>query len=55
MREIFAASLAAVVAASGGAAVKAVSDGLTGAITGWLDRKSPLKTSYGMSYPSPGK
>jgi len=43
MRDIFAASLAAVVAASGGAAVTAVSAGLNGAITGWLDRKSRPK------------
>ena len=50
MRQIFAASLAAVVAASGGAAVTAVSAGLNGAITGWLDRKSRPKTTYGMNY-----
>jgi hypothetical protein len=39
MRDVFAATLAAVVQTTGVAAASAVSAGLNGAITGWLDKK----------------
>jgi hypothetical protein len=49
MREVFAATLAAVVQTTGVAAASAVSSGLNGAITGWLDKKQ-RRAGGGMTY-----
>jgi hypothetical protein len=54
MRQIFAESLAAVVSATGSSAANAVTAGLTGAISGWLDRKSRSRAGRsGSSYAAP--
>lgn len=50
MRDVFAATLAAVVQSTGVAAASAVSTGLNGAITGWLDKKAQRRAMKSMSY-----
>jgi hypothetical protein len=50
MRDVFAATLAAVVQSTGVAAAGAVSAGLNGAISGWLDRKNARSSKNTMSY-----
>jgi hypothetical protein len=50
MRDVFAATLAAVVQSTGVTAADAVSAGLNGAISGWLDRKNQRTTKNTMSY-----
>ncbi len=52
MRDVFAATLAAVVQTTGVAAASAVSAGLNGAITGWLDKKQRGKYAGTTFYPA---
>jgi len=50
MRDVFAATLAAVVQTTGVSAASAVSAGLSGAISGWLDRKNQRTPKNTMNY-----
>jgi len=54
MRDVFAATLAAVVQSTGVAAAGAISNGMNGAITGWLDRKAQRKGAMSYQGVQPG-
>jgi hypothetical protein len=54
MRDVFAATLAAVVQSTGVAAASAISGGMNGAISGWLDRKNQRKGMMSYQGVQPG-